>query len=409
VLSKAERRQGALEAINGSTLTPIVRQVLDDRSIEVVDWQYIRLQYLAPDETQSGKRPQANTESTDVDGALATAVSALLREFDKGEQDGGNGRGVYRFTGHARSETGSVPWSLILKVQADRPQRERQAYQSGVLADLPSDFEMPACYCVDEWLDGDYWLWLEDACDDIGDVWPVEQFGLASRHLAHFNGAYLTGRALPDEPWLSRKPSRHWDATAEVMRQLESVREHPLIARAYYPENAEGVRRLFNDREMFRVALEQLPHTLCHLDAQRSNLVARKKDGNDCTVGIDWGRPGIAPIGMEIAQFSTNFRSVRDVDLNQLQILSDIVFEEYLAGLREVGWEGDRQLLRLGYTASAALQNGLSDIWPLRGGVDPRKYDRMKLLWGIGRWRRIWIEEENYCGLFLGLGMRPGG
>ena len=70
------------------------------------------------------------------------------------------------------------------------------------------------------------------------------------------------------------------------------------------------------------------------------------------------------------------------MDFGQLQELNDVIFEEYLAGLREVGWQGDAKLLRLGYVGSAALQNGLSDILSIRGAVDPRRYDRMKLLWG---------------------------
>ena len=103
---KAESRQEALEAID---IDALVRQVLDNRSVEVADWQYRRLQYQAVD--QSGKRAQPRPEANDVDGVLANAVADVIRVLDEGERNAGPMRGVYRFTGSARSETGSVLWS----------------------------------------------------------------------------------------------------------------------------------------------------------------------------------------------------------------------------------------------------------------------------------------------------------
>ncbi len=41
------------------------------------------------------------------------------------------------------------------------------------------------------------------------------------------------------------------------------------------------------------------------------------------------------------------------VELDKLQELEEIVFEGYLEGLREVGWQGDPQQVRLGYTAAS--------------------------------------------------------
>jgi hypothetical protein len=374
-----DQRQKALQAIDGSTLTPLIRKVLVNESSEVIDWEYRILQQVE-EGRQSGRIGHIQNEP--YKGPLAQAIDDVCRAFDESERVSGPRRGVFRFTGHARLDTEVVPWSIILKIQRDRNQRELQAYQSGLLTDLPGNIEMPLCYQVDEKSEGDYWLWLEDVKEDTEVPWTITRFGLAARHLAHFNGAYLTGRTLPNEPWLNRKPTRNWDSTAGIMAQLESVRDHPLIARAYSRDVAEGVRCLWKDRNKFLTALDELPRTLCHLDAQRSNLLSRKANGIDRTVAIDWGAVGIGVLGIEIAQLSVNFRSVRDVDLSQLQELSDIVYGEYLAGLQETGWKGDPLVLRLGYVASAALQNGLSDIWPLRGAVDPRRYNRMRLLWG---------------------------
>jgi len=206
----------------------------------------------------------------EVEGRLAEAVAELLRSLESEWPTTGPERGVFRVAGHCRSGTEKVSWSVILKIRPERASRsEFYAYQSGILDDLRDDLQMPICYRIDEQENGSYWLWLEDAQDDIGVVWPVERFGLAARHLGHFNGQCLVGKPLLQAEWFGRKPTLQWDATERVLAQLESVRDHLLVARAYTPENARGVRRLWEDRHTLLAALETLPTTLCHLDAQR--------------------------------------------------------------------------------------------------------------------------------------------
>ena len=363
-----------MSRIDTATLAPLVSQCLEDPDAEILDWSHRVLQQV----TEPYPGPEVEF---DLDDTLQKAVDDLCVMFEQRGSRGGNGRGVYRISGRARSGTGIETWSLILKIQ-DGSKRELFVLRDRFIDDLPDHFRIPVCYRADEFDDGTYWLWLEDVSDDIGEVWPIERFGLAARHLAHFNGAYLTGRPLPDESWMVRKPSCRWEATEDVIAELESVKAHPLIARAYTPENRLGIQRLYEDRHRFYEALSEVPNTLCHLDAQRSNLVASIEDGVDRTVAIDWGSMGIGRLGIEVAQLAVNFRSVRDVDLSHLQELNDLVYEEYLSGLREVGWDGDERQLRLGYITSMALHHGLTDFWSIRGAVYPPGYARMRLLWG---------------------------
>ena len=73
----------------------------------------------------------------------------------------GAGTAVYRFTGQARDQEKTVPWSLVLKVLhpvagQDDPshwfywKREAEAYRSGWLEDLPGSIAAPRCYGVEE-------------------------------------------------------------------------------------------------------------------------------------------------------------------------------------------------------------------------------------------------------------------
>lgn len=66
-------------------------------------------------------------------------------------------------------------------------------------------------------------FWLEDIVDDIGGLWPLEQYAIVAHHVGQFNCIYLTGRPLPEGLWVSRgwirqHVSRHETLCAELER-----------------------------------------------------------------------------------------------------------------------------------------------------------------------------------------------
>ena len=77
-------------------------------------------------------------------------------------------------------------------------------------------------------------------------------------------------------------------------------------------------------------------------------------DGDDQTVVIDWAFVGRGPIGADLNPLVWMGIALAGVGLDELQELEGIVFEGYLEGLREAGWQGDPQQVRLGYTAAGA-------------------------------------------------------
>ena len=40
--------------------------------------------------------------------------------------------------------------------------------------------------------------------------WGLEEYAYAARQIGQWNAAYLTGTALPDEPWLTRWHYLDW-------------------------------------------------------------------------------------------------------------------------------------------------------------------------------------------------------
>lgn len=353
--------QSEPQDIDYETLAPLVRRALGSETVEVTDWTC----------------QQVHGGAGDVRGTDWSAV--------------------YRVAGSGRDLGETVQWSLILKVIRPRPEntvpsgshywkREILAYRSGLLADLPGGLVAPRCFGVVEHPGEEHWIWLEDIRDDIGPKWPLGHYGVVARHLGQLNGAYLMGRPVPSHPWLSRGWLRSWLVrNAPGITLLRDSLDHPLVRRLCPSDVSENLFQLWDAREAFLDALVRLPRTFCHMDAFHRNLLARRRaDGGHQTVAIDWTLTGTGAIGEEIAPLALMSFWFLAVELDKARELDAIVFEGYLDGLRDVGWQGDPRVVRFGYTAASALRYGL-------GGWSPTLFvllDESRHAWGeqlVGR------------------------
>jgi len=185
-----------------------------------------------------------------------------------------------------------------------------------------------------------------------------------ARHLGQFNGAYLEGqgsRALPYHAWLSKGRVFERLASAEpIMTRLQDLLDSPLGQRSCPSDVAQGISRLWEDRERFLSTLSRLPRTLCHHDTQRRNLFARQ-DAEDRyeTVAIDWAWMGTGAIGEDIAPLVAASLDFPEVEVSAAWEFDRIVFEGYLQGLHDAGWHGDPRCVRLGYATALALAFGV--------------------------------------------------
>jgi hypothetical protein len=352
---KLEAQAALLAAIDQATLTPLVRSALDSQTFEVVDWEYEPLY-----------------------GGIAA------------------GTAIYRLSGQGRHQGQTIPWSLILKAlwpgigspdpgTWDYYKREADAYQSGWLADLPSGLAAPRCFGVVDHQDGTCWMWLEEVAEEIGPQWPLERYGIVAYHLGLFNGAYLVDRPLPGWPWLSSDWMRHYvEQSAPAIEPLRSSQASRWGRRFLPEEQSDRFFRLWARRGLFFDALDRLPQTICHFDVFRRNLFARKKaDGGDETVVIDWAFVGRGAIGAELNALVYISFALSGVGPDKLQEFEKIVFEGYLEGLHEAGWQGDPQQVRLGYTA-ASVRYVLAEI---------------------GRWVELTLDESLHPGVQQAFGM----
>jgi hypothetical protein len=286
--------------------------------------------------------------------------------------------GIYRLEGTARAADEVLSWSLVLKIARnpaavagrwnDDPhessdwKREALLYRSGILDNLPPGIVAPRCYGVSEPTTDTAWIWQEDVVETGDARWSTERYALAARHLGAFNGAYLVDHLLPTDTCLSRGWRRSAVASvAPLYRHLAVARAHPLVRHSWSDDLLDRAVHLFADQDLFLSALDRLPLTFCHLDAYRRNLLARSRDGKDETVALDWAFSGLGALGEDLAALVAASAVWFQAEPENLPELDRQVFEGYLEGLRDAGWVGDWRLPRLGYTAAAAIWNG---IWP---------------------------------------------
>jgi hypothetical protein len=204
--------------------------------------------------------------------------------------------------------------------------READAYESELLPD--GALRAARCERVVERGNVSGALVLEDLGGSPATGWPLERYGPAARELGRWQGSF---RSLPDERWLSRDWLR-----AYLERRAEECAAEPL----------------WDDREALLAALDRVPRTLCHLDFWPRNLF----DDGGATVAIDWAFVGLGAVGEDAGNLVPD--SVLDgfVPPERIDELHDLVWAEYLAGLRDSSWPGEERDARLGFCVGAALK-----------------------------------------------------
>jgi hypothetical protein len=337
-----------LPIVDSSFLTAIVRQDQKSPNFELLDWNVKRLS-------------------------------------DKGIA---NPDGLFCFSGTGLDERGIRDWWVVLKRTQDNPddqtpidsfwygKREILAIEAGLLRDLPGPVATPRCYNVIHhvpYID----IWMEYIHESVP-TWSIDDYTFAAYELGRFNAAYLTGKPMPDFPWLARETARVWSSTFPVA----DAWDNPYVQRAFPPPLQQRVLQLWNEREQFWGWLRDLPQTFSHFDYHRRNLIIRQKAVDEKqVVAFDWAICGNGPIGGDLAMLVGMSANLLEIDLKTLPELETAVFDAYCRGLNEAGWTGDRQLPRLGYTASMAMFCGstvpvLTAIWTDKN-LPPSPFDAL--------------------------------
>lgn len=337
--------ESRLLSIDAKTLEDPVRRALGRDSAEVVNWSLCSA------------------------GRVGNPVSA----------------GVFRFSGVARESGATTPWSVVLKITrsptnvgimnmggGDDPahwnywKREMHVYRSGLLASLPKGLAAPRWLGTTEFPEDVCWLWLEDIRDVDEAPWTLRRYAVAANHLRRFNGSYLSCQPMRSVPWLSTGPLRQWcialaqDKFFRDAEQTLDAAQRP--GRSHTCSVSDLLLRLLKEPERWLAVLDRLPRTLCHHDASTKNLMTRRdQDGSEETVTIDWAMAGSGAIGEEPAQLTSD--AIDALSEMEPEDIRQVIFENYLQGMRDVGWRGNVEEVRLGHALATSVRLAL---WTLR-------------------------------------------
>ena len=277
-----------------------------------------------------------------------------------------NPDGLWLFSGEGNDGERSQPWSIVLKIlqrqEHESPpsdlwywKRELLLVQSGLMERLPGPIKAPRFYRAEETSDG-AWLWQEHIQNHRINIWTFDDYAFVSRQLGYWNGAYLSGRPFPTEPWFAQQHYRSWYTETNPEQDFQFLLNQKYI----FGDTRNRYERLWIDREMFYRVLEVLPQTFSHFDSQRRNLFIRKgNDGQEELVLVDWAICGFGPLGAELYSLIGMSAALLEWPPSAVVQLDNATFGSYLQGLVEAGWSGNADVIRLGYTAWVTVWLGV--------------------------------------------------
>jgi hypothetical protein len=269
-----------------------------------------------------------------------------------------NPDGLWLFSGEGNDGREPQTWSVVLKI-LERPEQESPAddlwywkrellwAQSGYMDRLPGPIKGPRYYHVEETLAGAR-LWQEHIENHRPDPWTPEDYAFAAYQLGLWNGSYVCGAPLPDEPWFTQKHYRSWYSSTDPDQDFQFA-----LNQKYFSGNLRNrYEQLWAERETFYHALETLPQVFSHFDSQRRNLFIRRGiDSRDELVLIDWAVCGLGPLGAEMFSLVGMSAALMEWPAENIEELDHATFGSYLQGLKEAGWTGETEAVRLAYTA----------------------------------------------------------
>jgi hypothetical protein len=283
--------------------------------------------------------------------------------------------GLFRFTGHGQSaKGGNRPWTVVLKCinnpkqssqqlrEATYWRREILAFQSGLLDDLPPGVRAPRCYGVME-NEAGAWVWIEYIQESTSKQWSLDYFQRAARQLGRFQGAYLCGTPLPDQPWLCGPffgigwaEQNGWSGFMNPEFE-QNAWKLPIAKELLNDKQKLRLLQLIVENRRFDLVNTRLPQVLCHNDIHLKNLMwaSSPQTGERELIILDWAFAGTGAVGNDLGGLLGNSLYFFDYDPYDAETLEAALLDGYLAGIADHRVEIDPRLVRLGYLISLSF------------------------------------------------------
>ncbi|ROP27206.1 aminoglycoside phosphotransferase [Pseudokineococcus lusitanus] len=215
-------------------------------------------------------------------------------------------------------------------------------------------------------------LVLEDVVGTPGPEFTLDDHVATAAALGRWQG-----RPTPRPGWASRRWLRQYSTSRPADLSVvddDAAWARPLVRDTWPDGLRDGWRHLLAHRGRLLDAAEELPRTLCHLDAWASNAVRRP--GGEVVL-LDWAFAGDGAVGEDLGNWLPD--NVFDLfwPADRLAEAEAACLPAYLAGLRESGWAGSDGDARLGVLVSAVKYTWLLPLLLTRAAAaEHRAYHR---------------------------------
>ncbi|GAA1527348.1 hypothetical protein GCM10009741_31330 [Kribbella lupini] len=288
-------------------------------------------------------------------GTAAGGGSSAVHAGGLSDADGG-GRGGDAGSPADRQEAVVASWAGSLDPRHwNYWRREVEVYRDGVLRDrlAQAGLHLPAAE-VEEY-DGGAVLLLEDIAGTPGTAFSLEDHAALAKGCGRW-------QARPSEAvgWTSVGFLRDYSTSRVVPWELlddDEAWRQPLVAEEWPGGLREKWLQVVAWRNELLATVEGLPRRRCHLDLWVSNVIRRP--GGEMAL-LDWAFTGDGALGEDVGNYVPD--AVFDLfwPAERMAELAETCVDGYLDGLREGGWRGAADQVRL-----AVMASGVKYAWLL--------------------------------------------
>jgi hypothetical protein len=136
---------------------------------------------------------------------------------------------------------------------------------------------------------------------------------------------------------------------------LSEKRDHPLVVESLSSIGIDRVSGLIEDQRILIEESDSFPRSVAHGDCHARNLFADHQDPNrQVTYGIDWASIFVAPPGIDAGAMVGGSLAWKRDEFDAVLGSELEIFESYVLGLQEAGWDGEIDSVRRTYLSAMA-------------------------------------------------------
>lgn len=276
--------------------------------------------------------------------------------------------GIFRVAGRAQTVAGETEWSAVVKALGipENPSpgaeydafKEIEIYRARAFTDQKHGMRAANCYGIQD--HGETMLlWLEDLSDAPQAPWEFNHFVAAANNIGQFNSSWSESE-YTQWGWLSKQSfqARFQEPQfRQGLANLLSKQDHPLVQTFLPPSVTPAFTQMWDQVDELLAMTEETPTGVCHFDCHPKNLFPiSDPQGGDYTVGIDWVKVGIGPLGVDIGHLLASPIIWHELTPEEVRNLIDPIYNSYVEGMAVYGKADDDNKVQLTYLTRIACE-----------------------------------------------------